>query len=276
MPHQRILFSAQVPEQDDSAVIRFTGGSLALTQDNAVAFYDLLHDAARRAGRRKLVLDFSNVVMVSSAGLGTLVRLHKELQAAGASLALRGLTDAVYEVFAVTRLTQLLDAGQAAAAPAPGGAPPCVLVADDDEGIRSLLGCALPRHGLRAVLAATGREALERYRQDAAAIDVALLDVNMPGLSGPETLAALRDLAPGLRCCFMTGDLGPDTEERLLAHGAARVFPKPFAAAEVAETLRRLAGNVPPRRDLGRNAEGAPARAEPFPAGWRLDEAGDG
>jgi anti-anti-sigma factor len=250
MPHKRQLLSFQVHGQDDSAVARFTGGRLALTLDNAAAFSEeLLHHAAHGAGRRKLVLDFSNVIMVSSACLGTLVRLHKELQAAGVSLALRGLQGAVYEVFEVTRLTHLLHVGQAAAGPGPHGSPPRVLVADDDGWIRGLLGRALPCHGPGVVLAATGAEAVEHYGRNASVIAVALLDVNMPRLSGPGTLAALRDLAPGLPCRFRTGDLGPHTEERLLAHGAARVFSKPFAVAGVAATLRHLAGDVTPRHD---------------------------
>jgi anti-anti-sigma factor len=250
MSLKRQRFPALVHEQGDCTIIRFAGGSLALTRDNAAALYDLLRDAPQLAGRRQVVLDFSNVTMVSGAALGTLLRLHRELRAAGASLALRGLNDeANYEMFEVTRLTHLLDVGRAAAEPGPQGSPPCVLVADDEECIRGLLSRGLPRLGLGVVVAATGTEALEQYGRNAAAIAVALLDVNMPGLSGPNTLAALRDLAPDLPCCFMTGELGPHTAERLLAQGAARVFHKPFAIVEVAETLRRLAGVTPPRRD---------------------------
>jgi CheY-like chemotaxis protein len=70
---------------------------------------------------------------------------------------------------------------------------------------------------------------------------VALLDVLMPEMDGPQVLAALRRLCPALRWCFMTGGPGPYSEKALLCSGAARVFRKPFALADVIETVCRLA-----------------------------------
>jgi DNA-binding response OmpR family regulator len=77
---------------------------------------------------------------------------------------------------------------------------------------------------------------------------VVLLDVVMPGLDGPHTLAALQKLCPTVRCCFMTGSPTPYTEEGLLELGAVRVFRKPFAFTEVLDTLNELAGRPPRRR----------------------------
>lgn len=62
----------------------------------------------------------------------------------------------------------------------------------------------------------------------------------MPGWSGPETLAALRQLNPGVRVCFLSGHSDPWTDAELLALGAARLFRKPFCLAEFAATLRHL------------------------------------
>src|SRR6516162_5053147 len=95
-----------------------------------------------------------------------------------------------------------------AADPASGPPLPTVLVADDEEVVRSLLRAALPRLGFRPLLAADGDEALRLYREHAADVRAALLDVLMPGRDGPATLAALRGLRPSLPCCFMTGDAG--------------------------------------------------------------------
>ncbi len=108
MPHHRRVLSARVHDEGDRAVIRFAGASLALTHDNAAAFSEAFRPITRWAGRR-LVLNFGNVTLVSAAGLGALVRLHKDLRAAGSALVLRGLRAPVYEVFEVTRLTDLLD-----------------------------------------------------------------------------------------------------------------------------------------------------------------------
>jgi anti-anti-sigma factor len=227
----------------DCAVIRFAGGNLALTEDNAHVLDGLLQRAAAEAGGRDLVLDFSNVAFVSSAGLRVLLGLYSRLRADGRRLALRDLDRDVYGVFEVTRLTTLFDVRPSAPAPP----PPVILVVDDDECVRDLLDRVLRRYGFRVALAAGGRQAVERCRQDPGGIAAALLDVNMPGLSGPQTLAALRAVVPKMPCCFMTGDPRPYTEDDLLALGAARVFWKPFAAAEVVEALRGL---IAPRKEL--------------------------
>jgi CheY-like chemotaxis protein len=127
----------------------------------------------------------------------------------------------------------------------PGGRP-VVLVADDDKYVRHLLGVVLQLTGFEAVPAASGREALSRFLRHPRAVAVALLDVRLPGWSGPQTLAVLRRFDPRLVCCFMTGDPFPYTEADLLTAGAERVFRKPLVVSEVAATLRRLTGLAGP------------------------------
>jgi CheY-like chemotaxis protein len=120
------------------------------------------------------------------------------------------------------------------------------LVADDDETIRVLLGRVLSVNGFEVLTAGSGREALNRFLSHPSAVAAALLDVQMPGWSGPQTLAALRRFDPRLICCFMSADPFPFTEEGLLALGAARYFQKPLSAIEVAEALRQLTGRAGP------------------------------
>jgi CheY-like chemotaxis protein len=103
-----------------------------------------------------------------------------------------------------------------------------------------VLGAGLWHHGFAVWLAADGREAVETYRSYCPFIDVALVDVLMPGLDGPGTLAALREVSPEVRCCFMTGDPGGYTEQDLLGLGALAVIRKPFRLGEVAERLAEL------------------------------------
>ena len=121
-----------------------------------------------------------------------------------------------------------------------------VLIADDEEDVRDVLHDRLRKEGFSVWLATDGREALDLYRDHHQKIDVALLDVCMPGLDGPQTLAALQQLAPQIRCCFMSGYLGNHIEKDLCGAGAARVFAKPFRLDEVANVLGQLArcGNV--------------------------------
>ena len=119
---------------------------------------------------------------------------------------------------------------------------PTVLVVDDDPLVRAVLEAGLQQHGLAVISAATGQEALDIYRQHHDVVSVVLMDVQMPILDGPQTLLALRQFNPAVRCCFMTADSGRYTEESLLGLGAACVFPKPFRnLADVTLVLRQVA-----------------------------------
>jgi len=118
-----------------------------------------------------------------------------------------------------------------------------VLVVDDEAEVRDVLRDKLRQEGFSVWLAADGREALDLYRNHCETIDVALLDVCMPGLDGPQTLAALQQLTPQIRCCFMSGYFGSHSERKLRDLGAATVFAKPFRLDEVAHALGELARN---------------------------------
>jgi CheY-like chemotaxis protein len=116
---------------------------------------------------------------------------------------------------------------------------PGVLIVDDEPAVGGMLACLFRGRGLTPMLAGGGREAAELYRRHHDTIQAVLLDVRMPGLDGPQTLALLREIDPGVRCCFMSGDTGQYTPEGLLALGAARFFSKPFRNLdEVADALR--------------------------------------
>ena len=116
-----------------------------------------------------------------------------------------------------------------------------ILVVDDEACMRDLLNLGMRHRGFAVWLAANGQEALDLYRRHRWTIDVVLLDMRMPGLSGPQTLAGLQELNPQIRCCFMSGDLGRHTEAIPGNAGAATVFSKPFRRHEVIEMLWQLA-----------------------------------
>jgi CheY-like chemotaxis protein len=117
---------------------------------------------------------------------------------------------------------------------------PGILVADDDVGMNTLLDTVLWQQGFMVWLAGNGLQALELCRELRPDIDLVLLDVQMPGLDGPHTLAALQRLNPALCCCFMTGGSDQYTNEDLFAQGAVRVFQKPFHLTAVAQLLWQL------------------------------------
>jgi len=121
-----------------------------------------------------------------------------------------------------------------------------ILVVDDEACVRDILSLGMRHRGFAVWLAANGQEALDLYRRHRWALDVVLLDVRMPELSGPQTLARLQELNPQIRCCFMSGDTGSHTEAILGNPGAATVFSKPFRLHEVVDMLWELAGKAEP------------------------------
>jgi anti-anti-sigma factor len=235
----------------DVTVVHFTGCNISLDEEALDRIHDQLLALADEPGESDLLLDFGNVEYVTSRALGTLVSLHKKLLATGRHLTVGNLSSQVHEVFTVTRLDQFLDlrlTGQEAEPTAQDGrpVPPTgVLVVDDEMAVLSVLAARLRIEGFQVWLAGHGQQAIELYRRHREAIAVVLLDVLLPGMDGPRTLAALQKLCPTVRCCFMTGDPTPYTEEALLQIGAVRVFRKPFAFTEAIDTLNQLASAGP-------------------------------
>jgi CheY-like chemotaxis protein len=157
-----------------------------------------------------------------------------------------------------------------------------ILVVEEEAALRNLLARIFEQLGLTVWLAGSGREALATFQLAGDTIAVALLDVVMSGMDGPQTLAALRGLQPDLPCCFMTGGGGKYTEAELLGMGAARVFAKPFSLNEVARVIKRLVAageqRAFPRREekpfivfVSEMQPGAPARE-----GWLRDSSSGG
>ena len=116
-----------------------------------------------------------------------------------------------------------------------------ILVVDDEPLLRGLLKTVLGRQGFAVWLAANGVQAIDLCQQHHDSIHVGLLDVRMPGLDGPQTMAALQEIKPKLPFCFMTGDPGIYQISDLLARGARYVFRKPFQLDEINKVVYSLA-----------------------------------
>jgi DNA-binding NtrC family response regulator len=130
---------------------------------------------------------------------------------------------------------------------------PGILVVEDEEGIRAVLDIALRQQGFMVWLARNGLEGIDLYRRHRETIGMVLLDVHMPGLDGPHTLAALQELEPQIPCCFMSGDLGHYTHRQLCSLGAATVIRKPFPLMAVAQMLWNLASQAASQSGRNRN-----------------------
>jgi len=106
--------------------------------------------------------------------------------------------------------------------PEPHSGHELILVAEDESAVRELVHGILTSFGYRVLLASDGEEAVEVFRAHQDAIDLVLLDLIMPRLSGKAAYDAIQELRPGTRALFTSGytadvirskgELGPDTE----------------------------------------------------------------
>jgi DNA-binding response OmpR family regulator len=119
-----------------------------------------------------------------------------------------------------------------------------VLVVDDDDVIRQLIGINLELEGFDVDMAADGEEALERIA--ASLPDVVTLDVMMPRLDGLEVASRLR--ADPRTAAVKVVLVSARAQARDLARGRELgvdgYVTKPFEPEELIEVVRRLAGRV--------------------------------
>src|SRR5262245_36346677 len=118
---------------------------------------------------------------------------------------------------------------------------PGILIVDDDPMLLALLRAALACQGLEVWTSDSGQGAIQQYERHRERSGVVLLDVCMPGLDGPATLAELRRLNPAVQACFMSGFLGGHSTASLEALGAVRLYEKPFRLEAMSAELGALA-----------------------------------
>ncbi len=97
-----------VEQIGDATVARFADKKIL--DENAIQVIgNQLFGLVEEEGRKKIVLDFSNVEYLSSAALGKLITMDKKVKAAGGKLRLCSIRPDIYEVFAITKLNKLFD-----------------------------------------------------------------------------------------------------------------------------------------------------------------------
>ncbi len=118
-----------------------------------------------------------------------------------------------------------------------------LLVVDDDEDLRELMGIALGREGFDIVgVAANADEALVLAAREPQP-DLILLDLHMPDVGGLELLPDLKELAPRARVVVCSGISASYMLEASLAAGAHGFIVKGVSAKSIAIHLRRVASS---------------------------------
>lgn len=135
----------------------------------------------------------------------------------------------------------------------------CILLAEDDDGVRGATRRLLKRAGYEVIEARHGVEALERLREHAGSVDLLLTDVVMPELGGDALAERVVADNPEMAVVFITGYAAGAFRQS--ADGARRVvLPKPFREERLLEVLREVLDqrSAPPasQRRLAHPGEG--------------------
>ena len=121
-----------------------------------------------------------------------------------------------------------------------------VLIVDDDEGMRDTL-TAMLRRDYRVLRAATGEFALQILSKED--VDLMLLDVHLPGISGFEVLKIVRENYPRIEVIVISVTKELDVAIEAMRYGAYHYISKEFDL----EGVRTLVANASERQDLNRD-----------------------
>ena len=129
-----------------------------------------------------------------------------------------------------------------------------VYVVDDDASFRTAIERRLKLAGFEVATYASALDLLERLTGDEQGC--ILLDVQMPGLSGPELQSRLRDRGLSLPVVFLTGHADTPTTVRAIKAGAEDFLTKPVSSAQLIDAIERALATQSEARGLRDKLDG--------------------
>ncbi len=115
-----------------------------------------------------------------------------------------------------------------------------VLLVDDEENILDVGKNILNILGYNVLCATSGKKAIELYNAHKSEIDIAILDMIMPGMGGGKTYDALKIINPKLKVLLCSGYSEAGEASEILKRGCTGFIKKPFNVNELSEKLRQI------------------------------------
>jgi CheY-like chemotaxis protein len=127
----------------------------------------------------------------------------------------------------------------------PAGEGRIVLVLDDEPEVRKLVATMLSSNGYTVLTAGNGESAIKTFKKSKQPVDLVLLDVVAPGLSGPMVADRLTELQPGLRVLYMSGYDSTNVVQRYVVDKGHALITKPFTERQLAKKVREVLSAEP-------------------------------
>jgi PAS domain S-box-containing protein len=118
-----------------------------------------------------------------------------------------------------------------------------VLVIDDEPSIREVVTDILVTEGLSVIVAASGQEGIERFRQQRSQIGLVLLDMKMPGLSGEETFRVLHQIDPMVKVILSSGYNETEVHRHFGESSIVGFLQKPYTLALLMQSVHAALTN---------------------------------
>ncbi|MBW2578533.1 MAG: response regulator [Deltaproteobacteria bacterium] len=115
-----------------------------------------------------------------------------------------------------------------------------ILVVDDDDYILQAVYVSLESYGYSVLLANSGAAAIQIFEERSEQIDLVLLDMLMPGMSGEETYRALRAIRHDVKVLLSTGFAPDEAAQRFTDEGLAGFLRKPYDPDQLAGEVQRI------------------------------------
>jgi len=115
-----------------------------------------------------------------------------------------------------------------------------ILVVDDETLVRRTAKAALEHHGYKVMLAESGHEGIELFRNKANEISLVLLDMNMPAMGGENAFEHLKKIRPDVRVIVSSGYNEAMAIERFGGNRVAGFIQKPYTSRQLAEKVKRV------------------------------------
>ncbi len=117
-----------------------------------------------------------------------------------------------------------------------------ILIADDEESVRSIGSHMLKKLGYEVLTARDGNEAVEVFEKHVGEIAGVLLDLTMPHKDGSQVFQEIRKLKPDVRVILCSGYNEEEATQQFIGQGLAGFLQKPYASAELATKIREVLG----------------------------------
>ncbi|MEN6373515.1 MAG: response regulator [Smithella sp.] len=115
-----------------------------------------------------------------------------------------------------------------------------ILLIDDEESIIDICEEFLETLGYNVFKADNGNNALQIFTENKDIIDLVILDMIMPGLSGDETFDKLKLIKPKVKVMLSSGYLTCDQAKKIMEKGCDAFIQKPFRLEEFTQKIREV------------------------------------